>query len=200
MESNSTLPTRAVIPNATEYIPQEQPVSPKSNKSYREYLDSKEYSTLQYIKSAQENGFQIAYGRNGHATTFPPNTNDDDLPPMNALELELEQKHAKESAGEENAPTADFSGNESSMTSPFEGMVGVVEDKERRRRNTLASARFRQRRKAKEQYLEQTVQEYEKKIKQLEHRIYELELETKWFKDLIRPVRVADAAKTKPKY
>ncbi|EPX71682.1 uncharacterized protein SOCG_01897 [Schizosaccharomyces octosporus yFS286] len=188
-----------------------QPVSPRSSTLYEPFLQSKDYAPLQYTQCTPESGFPVAYG---NATA---SSKEEKLISAEQLEDGIEGGGGGGGGGErkrESSVGDDWRGslsdlsiqqmscspNEATLRSSFDGVVGVVEDKERRRRNTLASARFRQRRKAKEQYLEQTVQEYEKKIKQLEQRIYELELETKWFKDLIRPVRVGDVgnARTKP--
>ncbi|CAO3594196.1 unnamed protein product [Absidia cylindrospora] len=61
--------------------------------------------------------------------------------------------------------------------------VGMDEDK--RRRNTAASARFRQKKKLREQALQQTVKEMTSKTEALEKRCQELELEAKWLRALL---------------
>ncbi|KAJ2158841.1 hypothetical protein GGF46_003460 [Coemansia sp. RSA 552] len=61
--------------------------------------------------------------------------------------------------------------------------VAAAEDK--RRRNTAASARFRVKKKLKEQALERTAQEMAAKAEALEKRVQELETETRWLKSLI---------------
>ncbi|KAI8341531.1 hypothetical protein BC941DRAFT_417199 [Chlamydoabsidia padenii] len=58
-------------------------------------------------------------------------------------------------------------------------------DEEKRRRNTAASARFRMKKKQREQALQQTVQEMTAKTEQLEKRCKELELEAKWLRALL---------------
>lgn len=56
---------------------------------------------------------------------------------------------------------------------------------DKRRRNTAASARFRVKKKLREQALQQTAQEMTEKAKAFENRVHELEREVKWLKALI---------------
>ncbi|KAJ9209860.1 transcriptional regulator family: bZIP [Paecilomyces variotii] len=58
-------------------------------------------------------------------------------------------------------------------------------EEDKRRRNTAASARFRIKKKQREQALERTVKEATEKNLALEARVQELERENKWLKDLI---------------
>ncbi|EPY51972.1 transcription factor Zip1 [Schizosaccharomyces cryophilus OY26] len=60
-------------------------------------------------------------------------------------------------------------------------------EEDKRRRNTAASARFRIKKKQKEQQLERTAKELSEKMAALEARIGELEMENTWLKGLIRP-------------
>jgi len=61
----------------------------------------------------------------------------------------------------------------------------VEADEDKRRRNTAASARFRVKKKQREQALEKTAKEMTDKATKLEKRVHELELENKWLKGLI---------------
>ncbi|KAI7863082.1 hypothetical protein BDF14DRAFT_1847649 [Spinellus fusiger] len=61
--------------------------------------------------------------------------------------------------------------------------VSLEDDK--RRRNTAASARFRQKKKIREHALEQTAKEMTDKTEALEKRVKELEMEAKWLRALI---------------
>ncbi|KAI9236514.1 MAG: hypothetical protein BYD32DRAFT_347803, partial [Podila humilis] len=61
--------------------------------------------------------------------------------------------------------------------------VAVEEDK--RKRNTAASARFRQKKKLREQALEQTAREQTLRAEGLEARVKELEMEVRWLRGLI---------------
>lgn len=54
-----------------------------------------------------------------------------------------------------------------------------------RRRNTAASARFRIKKKQKEQAMAQTVQEMTDKSDKLQQRVHELENEIKWLRELL---------------
>lgn len=58
-------------------------------------------------------------------------------------------------------------------------------EEDKRRRNTAASARFRVKKKQREQALEKTVKEAQDKHTKLEARITQLEMENKWLKGLI---------------
>lgn len=61
----------------------------------------------------------------------------------------------------------------------------VAAEEDKRRRNTAASARFRIKKKQREQALESTVREAQDKSSKLEARVNQLEMENKWLKDLI---------------
>jgi hypothetical protein len=61
----------------------------------------------------------------------------------------------------------------------------VEAEEDKRRRNTAASARFRVKKKQREQQLEKTAKEMTDKANKLEKRVHELELENKWLKGLI---------------
>lgn len=61
----------------------------------------------------------------------------------------------------------------------------VAAEEDKRRRNTAASARFRVKKKLREQTLEKTVKETTEKNAALEARVTALELENQWLKNLI---------------
>jgi len=61
----------------------------------------------------------------------------------------------------------------------------MAAEEDKRRRNTLASARFRAKKKMREQALEKDHKEMSAKIEKLENRIKELELENKWLRGLV---------------
>lgn len=71
----------------------------------------------------------------------------------------------------------------SGMTAEEKSRFAAEEDK--RRRNTAASARFRVKKKQREQALEQTLKEAQDKSAKLEARLNQLEMENKWLKELI---------------
>lgn len=65
-----------------------------------------------------------------------------------------------------------------------ESVRGAAEE-DRRRRNTAASARFRMKKKQREQVLERTVRETTEKNASLEARVAQLEMENRWLKNLL---------------
>ena len=69
--------------------------------------------------------------------------------------------------------------------SGFEDASRVAAEEDKRRRNTAASARFRVKKKQREQALEKSAKEMSDKVAALEGRINQLETENKWLKNLI---------------
>lgn len=61
----------------------------------------------------------------------------------------------------------------------------LAAEEDKRRRNTAASARFRVKKKQREQAVEKTLKEVQDKNAKLEARLTHLEMENKWLKDLI---------------
>jgi len=61
----------------------------------------------------------------------------------------------------------------------------VAAEEDKRRRNTAASARFRIKKKQREQALEKTAKEMTDKASMLETKVHQLEMENKWLKSLI---------------
>jgi hypothetical protein len=83
---------------------------------------------------------------------------------------------------------------DSTITSPaatssrlmnFEDASRLAAEEDKRRRNTAASARFRIKKKQREQALEKSAKEMTEKVGSLESRISQLETENKWLKNLI---------------
>ncbi|KAE8448921.1 hypothetical protein EG329_008717 [Mollisiaceae sp. DMI_Dod_QoI] len=74
-----------------------------------------------------------------------------------------------------------------SVSSPsnIEDASRVAAEEDKRRRNTAASARFRVKKKQREQALERSAKEMSDKVSALEGRINQLETENKWLKNLI---------------
>jgi len=73
----------------------------------------------------------------------------------------------------------------SSVGEPNEDDSRVAAEEDKRRRNTAASARFRVKKKQREQALEKSAKEMSDKVAALEGRINQLETENKWLKNLI---------------
>jgi len=78
---------------------------------------------------------------------------------------------------------ASITGSGSPETFEDASRLAAAEDK--RRRNTAASARFRVKKKQREQALERSAKEMSDKVAALEGRINQLETENKWLKNLI---------------
>ncbi|EON62682.1 hypothetical protein W97_01906 [Coniosporium apollinis CBS 100218] len=68
---------------------------------------------------------------------------------------------------------------------PIDEAARAAAEEDKRRRNTAASARFRVKKKQREQALEKTAKEMTDKVGALEARVKELETENKWLKDLL---------------
>lgn len=67
----------------------------------------------------------------------------------------------------------------------FEDASRLAAEEDKRRRNTAASARFRVKKKQREQALEKSAKEMSDKVAALEGRINQLETENKWLKNLV---------------
>ncbi|CAG8537789.1 3575_t:CDS:2 [Ambispora gerdemannii] len=74
---------------------------------------------------------------------------------------------------------------ENNKTNDPESAAKIAAEEDKRRRNTAASARFRIKKKMREQALEHTAKEMTAKAEMLEGRVKELELEVKWLRSLI---------------
>lgn len=74
----------------------------------------------------------------------------------------------------------------------------LVAEEDRRRRNTAASARFRMKKKQREQTLERTMRDATEKNASLEARIAQLEMENRWLKNLLTEKHEAAAARMPP--
>ncbi|KAG6019378.1 hypothetical protein E4U41_003268 [Claviceps citrina] len=67
----------------------------------------------------------------------------------------------------------------------FEETSRVAAEEDKRRRNTAASARFRIKKKQREQALEKSAKEMTEKVTALENKVSQLETENKWLKNLL---------------
>ncbi|GAB0135503.1 hypothetical protein EsDP_00003839 [Epichloe bromicola] len=67
----------------------------------------------------------------------------------------------------------------------FEESSRVAAEEDKRRRNTAASARFRIKKKQREQALEKSAKEMNDKVTALENKVSQLETENKWLKNLL---------------
>lgn len=67
----------------------------------------------------------------------------------------------------------------------FEDASRHAAEEDKRRRNTAASARFRIKKKQREQALEKSAKEMTDKVSALESKVQQLEMENKWLKNLL---------------
>lgn len=105
------------------------------------------------------------------ATKAPYASSSTSESPISPLATGIKRKAGSISAGSPSANIEDAS------------RLAAEEDK--RRRNTAASARFRVKKKQREQALEKSAKEMSDKVSALEGRINQLETENKWLKNLI---------------
>jgi basic region leucine zipper protein len=73
----------------------------------------------------------------------------------------------------------------SSRVMNFEDQSRIAAEEDKRRRNTAASARFRIKKKQREQALEKSAKDMTDKVTALENRINLLETENRWLKNLV---------------
>ncbi|KAI9642755.1 hypothetical protein NHQ30_008487 [Ciborinia camelliae] len=128
---------------------------------------------------------------NSHATDFGSH---DTLPPViHPIQTNHQIYQTPSSAG---SPTSAFISPQtgekrkaeslSDGRSPdFEDASRMAAEEDKRRRNTAASARFRVKKKQREQALERSAKDMSDKVAALESRINQLETENKWLKNLI---------------
>ncbi|KAF9211620.1 hypothetical protein BGZ59_007813 [Podila verticillata] len=97
----------------------------------------------------------------------------------NQLEAELEEYEAELEQGSFSKATDGLSQDDPDYA------VKLAAEEDKRRRNTAASARFRHKKRLREQVLEKTAKEMTAKSEMLEIRVRELEMEIKWLRGLI---------------
>lgn len=75
---------------------------------------------------------------------------------------------------------------ETAASTPSEsGATRVAAEEDKRRRNTAASARFRIKKKQREQEMEKNARELQEKVDKLESKVTQLEMENKWLRNLV---------------
>jgi regulator of replication initiation timing len=80
---------------------------------------------------------------------------------------------------------ASFDDPSSHIPETLEDASRIAAEEDKRRRNTAASARFRVKKKQKEQQLEKTAKEMTDRVSQLEQENQQLKVENKWLKNLL---------------
>jgi len=118
----------------------------------------------------------------------PPSPRDSRVDGLDSLSFDLNSLGAtdEESAAKRRKLDASSSDQmELDTPSNMDDAAHAAADEDKRRRNTLASARFRAKKKMREQALEKDHKEMAAKIEKMENRIRELELENKWLRGLV---------------
>lgn len=120
-----------------------------------------------------------ANGGSGHAANTRSSSTANDL-------ASLENTSPISVTGDLAAQSGLPSGSDSGSTpQTLEDASRIAAEEDKRRRNTAASARFRVKKKQREQALERTVKEVTEKNNVLENRVSQLEMENRWLKNLI---------------
>ncbi|KAH6663358.1 hypothetical protein B0J14DRAFT_276680 [Halenospora varia] len=126
-----------------------------------------------------------------HPTTFTDTTNVTAPAPINTNQPIYPSSSSAGSPESASAgPQPGQKRKAESISSPggpvdFEEASRLAAEEDKRRRNTAASARFRVKKKQREQALERSAKEMGDKVAALEGRINQLETENKWLKNLI---------------
>lgn len=113
-----------------------------------------------HMNNFSEQGFAPLQPNHGHVQVSPHHARFHEAPPQ------VGEKRKSESLNQEEA-----------------ARMAAEEDK--RRRNTAASARFRIKKKQREQALEKSAKEMSDKVSNLESKVSQLETENKWLKNLL---------------
>ncbi|TPX38199.1 hypothetical protein SmJEL517_g00225 [Synchytrium microbalum] len=94
--------------------------------------------------------------------------------------------HHIDNSDHDNTGSPSSSSNGTPSTKVFKSFEEKTPDEqEKRRRNTLASARFRQKKKLKEQALERTAKDMTQRAEMMEQKIKEYEMEIKWLRSVV---------------
>lgn len=110
----------------------------------------------------------------------------DDLPPIQTSNLYPAPSSAGSPAALDSAaPSQKRKASSPASAENYEDASRFAAEEDKRRRNTAASARFRVKKKQREQALERSAKEMSDKVSALEGRINQLETENKWLKNLI---------------
>ncbi|KAH7412622.1 hypothetical protein BKA64DRAFT_702743 [Cadophora sp. MPI-SDFR-AT-0126] len=125
--------------------------------------------------------------------SFPPTTfTDTSIPPASITTTQ--PLYSSSSAGSPQSANPPSSGTKrkaesishaGSPSASVEDAARNAAEEDKRRRNTAASARFRVKKKQREQALERSAKDMSDKVAALEGRINQLETENKWLKNLI---------------
>lgn len=92
--------------------------------------------------------------------------------------------YAPSSSSSQSPPPTTLSSSDAHILSIQEA-ARLAAEEDKRRRNTAASARFRIKKKQRDQAIEKAAKEMESKVSDLERKISQLELENRWLRNLL---------------
>ncbi|KAK5997155.1 Regulatory protein cys-3 [Cladobotryum mycophilum] len=118
-----------------------------------------------------------------HMNNFPESTGAQSFPPLQPNHRHVPVPPQQAQYHQPAPPSADKRKSEQPLNLEEASRMAAEEDK--RRRNTAASARFRIKKKQREQALEKSAKEMSDKVSALENRVSQLETENKWLKNLL---------------
>lgn len=124
---------------------------------------------------------------NPQASSYAPSTA---LPTPTHAQQQYFPSHSTEASPGAIEPPTPTTATKRKASSPLtaeslEDSSRAAAEEDKRRRNTAASARFRVKKKQREQALEKSAKEMSDKVAALEGRINQLETENKWLKNLV---------------
>lgn len=119
---------------------------------------------------------------------------------MDEYDLDLEDQNEQGFADSKSSKSKTLAALEGLSQDDPEYATRLAAEEDKRRRNTAASARFRHKKRLREQILEKTAKEMTVKSEMLEVRVRELEMEIKWLRGLIveKDSRSLDVGATTP--
>jgi hypothetical protein len=135
--------------------------------------------------------FNNAYAATPHMNAFPDATQG--FQPLQPNHAQVQIPHQQPQFRQGNARAGEKRKPDAMVSAPspppqqmdFEGASRVAAEEDKRRRNTAASARFRIKKKQREQALEKSAKEMTDKVTALENKVTQLETENKWLKNLL---------------
>lgn len=155
--SNFTTPTGPAFPDALGNL---QPIQPSPQTAYPAQVPHQQHH--QPTGYVPRDG--VAVARGGRAA-------------RQGSVVVVEEREAESISGHAHAPNG--------RVLSFEDASRLAAEEDKRKRNTAASARFRIKKKQREQALEKSAKEMTDKVTMLEGRISALETENKWLKSLV---------------
>lgn len=171
-------------------LPQQQQQQPQQQRSPVAITPAPSSSPLQ--QSVKSEGSTPETTRSIKASI--PETNDANVPvpPPNSKRRRTSIKAAVATASVDTEVAlsrknsiASFKSDSVELMSDDLNDVSKVAEEDKRRRNTAASARFRVKKKLREQEMERTTKDLQDKVKSMETRIMQLEMENRWLKNLV---------------